>query len=150
MCAPATRFEINFGNWIFPRVNMFVVYSDLYNLLVRTIILFYFQKGTVMHELAHAQGIIHEQSRMDRDNYVTIKFENIISDKEYNFEKHADTKTDGFPYDYQSMMHYGDKVRLCVCTVLVQFNSIQFNSIQFNLNFVKAGPPTHLPPHPPT
>ena len=113
MCA-AARFEINFGNWIFPRVNIFVVYFDSHNLLVRTIILFYFQKGVVMHELAHAQGILHEQSRKDRDNYVTIKLENVKSGKEHNFKKHADAKTDGFPYDYKSMMHYGDKVRLCV------------------------------------
>ena len=70
-----------------------------------------------MHELAHAQGILHEQSRTDRDNYVTIKLENVISGMEHNFEKHAATQTDGFPYDYQSLMHYGDKASPCLCTV---------------------------------
>ena len=73
-----------------------------------------------MHELAHAQGILHEQSRMDRDNYVTIRFENVKGGMEHNFKKHVGAQTAGVPYDYQSLMHYGDKVRLSVCTVLVE------------------------------
>ena len=33
--------------------------------------------GTVMHEMMHALGIIHEQSRPDRDEFLQVKYQNI-------------------------------------------------------------------------
>ncbi|MCL4167289.1 UNVERIFIED_CONTAM: hypothetical protein GTU68_014952, partial [Idotea baltica] len=50
----------------------------------------------------------HEQSREDRNNFVTINFGNIESGKEHNFDQ-ADvaSSTDVGSYDYGSIMHYG-------------------------------------------
>ncbi|XP_042610500.1 meprin A subunit beta-like [Cyprinus carpio] len=65
-------------------------------------------KSIVEHEFLHALGFWHEQSRYDRDNYVTINFENIITGQESNFIKYSEnqTTTQGTPYDYYSVMHY--------------------------------------------
>merc|ERR1712181_49219 len=65
--------------------------------------------GTIMHEFLHAAGFWHEQSRTDRDDYVTINWENIPKDKHHNFLKYTFKETDDLnrPYDYGSVMHYG-------------------------------------------
>uniref|UniRef100_A0A3B3ZK03 Metalloendopeptidase n=1 Tax=Periophthalmus magnuspinnatus TaxID=409849 RepID=A0A3B3ZK03_9GOBI len=66
-------------------------------------------KAIVEHEFLHALGFFHEQSRYDRDEYVTIEFQNIIKRYENNFEKQSEkySTTHGVPYDYMSVMHYG-------------------------------------------
>uniref|UniRef100_A0A3P9LLX5 Metalloendopeptidase n=1 Tax=Oryzias latipes TaxID=8090 RepID=A0A3P9LLX5_ORYLA len=62
----------------------------------------------VEHEILHALGFYHEQSRYDRDDYVTIVWDNILKGREYNFNKVPSdvSTTHGTPYDYWSVMHY--------------------------------------------
>lgn len=45
--------------------------------------------GIIMHELCHALGLFHEQSRADRDMYITINWNNILEGKEHNFKTYA-------------------------------------------------------------
>ena len=64
------------------------------------------------HEIGHAIGFFHEQSRPDRDNYVTIHYENIEDDAYGEFKKHGAQMltTNNIPYDHASIMHYGSHV----------------------------------------
>jgi hypothetical protein len=61
--------------------------------------------GSIIHEIAHAIGVEHEQSRYDRDKYVEIIEENISKDKLENFRRN-NRKIDLY-YDFDSIMHYG-------------------------------------------
>jgi len=65
------------------------------------------------HELCHALGFWHTQSRPDRDTYVTIHLDRIPDDKEHNFDKHTDAHTYG-TYDFDSVMHY-DQCSFSTC-----------------------------------
>ena len=58
------------------------------------------------HELMHALGLAHEQSRPDRNNYVTINSANIQAGQASNFNIDPNASTAG-PYDFDSVMHYG-------------------------------------------
>ncbi|XP_061564257.1 low choriolytic enzyme-like [Cololabis saira] len=60
----------------------------------------------VQHEMLHALGFLHEQSRSDRDRHVRIQLRNVIPRMKRNFRKIA-TRNLGTPYDYGSIMHYG-------------------------------------------
>ena len=64
--------------------------------------------GAVIHELGHSIGLWHEQGREDRDAYVTIHWENIQDGYAYAFDQHITDGDDVGPYDYASIMHYGE------------------------------------------
>ncbi|MEZ4888173.1 MAG: M12 family metallopeptidase [Chitinophagales bacterium] len=64
-------------------------------------------KGTIIHEIGHALGLFHEQSREDRDNHITVNWENIKDDYKFAFDKHIEDGFDVGKYDYGSIMHYG-------------------------------------------
>jgi Astacin (Peptidase family M12A)/Polyglycine hydrolase-like, structural repeat len=62
--------------------------------------------GTVAHECCHAFGVLHEQSRCDRDKFVQINYQNIQDGFESNFDKFCVGYQDYFDYDFGSIMHY--------------------------------------------
>lgn len=67
-------------------------------------------KGIVQHELMHALGFWHEQSRADRDSSVQVVWSNIDGGMKYNFMKYSLSQIDHLhsEYDTCSIMHYGE------------------------------------------
>ena len=62
--------------------------------------------GNVIHEIGHVVGLWHEQSREDRDLFVTINWASIIAGMEHNFNQHITDGDDVGAYDFASIMHY--------------------------------------------
>lgn len=62
--------------------------------------------GTLIHEIGHALGLLHEHTRPDRDQFVKINWDRIDRGMEVNFEVIEGSVLLG-DYDYGSIMHYG-------------------------------------------
>lgn len=66
---------------------------------------------SIVHEFMHAIGIYHEQSRPDRNDYITVFYDNIQSGFENNFAIGVNVDITPPPfdtYDYNSVMHYSE------------------------------------------
>lgn len=61
--------------------------------------------GSVIHEMGHTVGLYHEHCRKDRDQYVSIQWNNIQNGQAYNFDIY-DSGTDIGPFNINSVMMY--------------------------------------------
>ncbi|XP_052599942.1 meprin A subunit alpha [Peromyscus californicus insignis] len=97
-------------------------------------------KGIIEHEILHALGFYHEQSRTDRDDYVNIWWDEILPDYEHNFNIYDDNFiTDlNTPYDYESVMHYSpfsfnkNESIPTITTKIPEFNGIIGQRLDFS------------------
>ncbi|MBV8327873.1 M12 family metallopeptidase [Chryseobacterium sp.] len=65
----------------------------------------YISVGSVIHEMGHTVGLYHEHSRKDRDQYVSIQWNNIQDGQAYNFNQYT-SGTDIGPFNINSVMMY--------------------------------------------
>ena len=106
---PTTNFSSNFvtiinGNGCHSSIGK-PIYGDSYPISIGTGC----GGSVIIHELLHAAGLGHEQSRLDRDKYVVINWSNIEPSQKYNYEKSGwPAKTIG-RYNFASIMHYDCK-----------------------------------------
>ena len=67
---------------------------------------------TPVHELLHTLGFVHEHTRPDRDDFISVNIDNIEPGKENYFEKRMQGTRNNAPYDVLSVMHNGPQVIL--------------------------------------
>uniref|UniRef100_A0A0K0DKG3 Metalloendopeptidase n=1 Tax=Angiostrongylus cantonensis TaxID=6313 RepID=A0A0K0DKG3_ANGCA len=79
---------------------------------------YFIQIGLGLHELGHTIGLFHTQSRHDRDDFITLHFENLINGWEDQFAKESERTNYNYniTYDYGTVMHYG----ATACEILVK------------------------------
>jgi len=64
-------------------------------------------KSTVLHEFMHASGFWHEQSRQDRDQYITVALQNVQDGMQGQFDIAPSSRSEDIgTYDYKSVMQY--------------------------------------------
>lgn len=62
--------------------------------------------STAIHEIGHAIGLLHEQSRPDRDRFINVNWNNIKSGARHNFSKRTRNYYSVGALDYNSIMIY--------------------------------------------
>ena len=72
----------------------------------------------VVHEIGHAVGFFHEQSRSDRDQAIAINWRHVQPGYELQFNKEEDVNF-GVGYDYLSTMQYPSWVSVSVLRLSV-------------------------------
>ena len=78
----------------------------LYGYIQSVSVASYCSFATVVHEIGHVIGFWHEQSRPDRDQYVSIHEQNIHPGYKSNFDIIHSVDSLGVTYDFNSIMHY--------------------------------------------
>ena len=98
-----------------------------------------------IHEIMHVLGIAHEHTRADRDNYITVNFQNIQQNKQHNFQKYTEQNYYGFDYgefDFYSIMLYGSynnfAINTSIPTMTTKSGNAFWSNYSLSLGDIKA------------
>ncbi len=107
------------------------------------------------HELMHALGVRHEQARPDRDQYITVNYDNIQPGWESQYDIQPGMPTG--PFDFDSVMCYSDCGASICCPPGTNCNCspncwtmtalpayAQFQGLMGNITHLSAGDVTGL------
>ncbi|XP_060806789.1 uncharacterized protein LOC106129860 isoform X1 [Amyelois transitella] len=65
--------------------------------------------GEIVHEVMHILGFSHEHARPDRDQHITVLWNNIKPGYKHYFDIKSIGTLVNLPYDYSSILHYPPK-----------------------------------------
>ncbi|MCJ7449219.1 MAG: M12 family metallopeptidase [Bacteroidales bacterium] len=92
--------------------------------------------GTIIHEIGHTVGLIHEHSRTDRDNYVIVNLNNVEPGEEHNFNK-VKTQFITLKFDFNSiMLYYSYEFS---CNNLPTITNLDGTIFEYNRDFLSLG-----------
>jgi hypothetical protein len=100
----------------------------------------YFSSGTVIHEIGHAVGLIHEQKRPDRNTYITVNYSNIRPNWTSQYDKCSGCTANG-TFDFNSIMLYGARASSSVVfnTSIPAMTKKDGSTWTANRSFLSAG-----------
>ncbi len=90
------------------------------------------KKSQIIHEMLHTIGLLHEQNREDRDEFIAILWENIDPKNHLQFKKIKNANLDlkKHPFDFQSIMLY---------------NQFAFSQVKGDFSIVRVNGDTYAP-----
>ena len=89
--------------------------------------------SAMLHEMGHIMGFAHEQSRVNRNSYLSIDFSNIAPSSQGQYTQDFASTMDLGLYDYSSLMEYGPRG-------FTRNGNPEMESIPVGINF--GDPPT--------
>jgi len=100
-----------------------------------------FSNMIITHETLHNLGLDHEQSRNDRDKYLSINMNNVAPNDQHNFQINPAGTSYGVPFNYLSIMMYGTEtlaINRNVCSICPLTNVAANTAAMGNQNYLQS------------